>query len=82
LQNEGAKKISIEFIDSGIGIDSKDLKQIFEPFYRGSNALSFKGHGIGLSLVERIIKLHNGSIKASSVPAEKTIFTVSLPTLS
>lgn len=82
LQNDGSKKIIIQFIDSGIGINSTDLKQIFEPFYRASNALAFKGHGIGLSLVERIVKLHNGTITASSVPTRGTTFTVSLPTLS
>lgn len=82
LQNDSSKKIRVQFIDKGIGIEKADLKQIFEPFYRGSNALSYKGHGIGLSLVERIINLHSGTIHVESSPSKKTIFTVSLPTLS
>jgi signal transduction histidine kinase len=58
--------IYISVIDKGIGIPTENLQDIFQPFYRGSNALSFKGNGIGLSLVEKIVKLHKGKIKVDS----------------
>ena len=75
----GDKQVILEFKDNGIGIAEEDLKHIFEPFHRGRNAITIKGHGIGLSLVERIIKLHGGIITVSSVINQGTIFTISLP---
>lgn len=60
--------ISISVIDNGIGIPSENLKDIFQPFFRGTNALAFKGNGIGLSLVQKILGLHNGKIKIDSKP--------------
>lgn len=69
----------ISFSDKGIGINPEDLKQIFEPFHRGSNAVGYKGHGIGLSLVERIVQLHGGRIDVKSEVGEGTIFTLILP---
>ncbi len=59
----GEKNITIEFKDNGKGISMEDQSLIFQPFYRGVNTANVKGSGIGLSLVERIIKLHNGSIR-------------------
>jgi signal transduction histidine kinase len=56
------KKISLSFYDNGKGIPDKDRNLIFQPFYRSENTANIKGYGIGLSLVERIVKLHNGSI--------------------
>ncbi len=59
-------KIKIAFKDNGIGIDELDLKKITEPFYRASNAINIKGHGIGLSLTKRIINLHNAKFETTS----------------
>lgn len=78
LQTGGSQKIVIRFIDHGIGILPEDITNIFEPFHRGKNAISFKGHGIGLSLVDRIIRSHQGTVSVRSVQRE-TIFTVHLP---
>jgi len=61
-----SKKVQIEFKDRGIGISKDDLKHIFEPFHRGKNAFNQKGHGIGLSLVERIVRSHGGTIRIKS----------------
>jgi len=80
LKNGDSKNIIISFMNRGIPIKEEDLKQIFEPFKRGKNALPFRGHGIGLSLVDRILKLHNGEITIDSQNSE-TVFTVSLPTV-
>src|SRR5664279_1075631 len=61
------KFIEVVFEDRGIGISEEDMKKIFEPFYRGDNTISFSGTGIGLPLVNQIIKNHNGTVEISSV---------------
>lgn len=71
--------ISIKFSDKGIGIPSKDIQQITKPFFRGSNIGSIKGHGIGLSLVERIVRIHHGTMEIVSKPGNGTQITISLP---
>lgn len=82
LRKVQSGRLEIRFTNYGAGIAEKDIKQIFEPFYRGVNAMSVKGHGIGLSLVERIVSLHSGTITVDSRPNEKTIFVITLPTVS
>lgn len=71
--------ISLHFTDKGIGIPDEDLPNIFEPFHRGHNTQNTKGHGIGLSMVERIIKLHHGSIHVNSKTGQGTTFTLAFP---
>jgi signal transduction histidine kinase len=75
------KSIEVVFTDKGIGIPEKDLEKIFEPFYRGTNTHSISGSGIGLPLVNQIIKNHNGSVKISSQVNKGTSVTVLLPTV-
>lgn len=75
IQNQGV----ITIIDQGVGIPATELKKIFQPLYRASNALSIKGHGIGLSLTKRIIELHGGTIKLESKEQQGTTVTVALP---
>lgn len=70
-------KITVQ--DQGIGIAQEDIHRIFEPFYRAVNAQSMKGHGVGLSLIAKIIKLHNGSIHVSSKVNQGTRIEVNLP---
>jgi signal transduction histidine kinase len=76
------KWIGIIFEDRGIGISEEDLKKVFQPFFRGSNALSYHGSGIGLQLVNQIIKNHNGTIRISSGLNKGTTVTIVLPSLS
>lgn len=71
--------LNIYFEDHGIGIDEEDLKKIFEPFYRGGNALSIPGHGIGLQIVNQIIRNHNGTVSITSEKEKGTIVKVTLP---
>ena len=71
--------VLITIKDTGIGIDSDDLQHIFEPFYRAKNAANLKGHGIGLSLIQKIVKLHKGDIQIESRKGEGTTVRVSLP---
>ncbi|MDN3672889.1 HAMP domain-containing sensor histidine kinase [Flavobacterium branchiarum] len=72
------EKIILQFTDHGIGILEEDLKHIFKPFYRGLNRIYADGNGIGLSLTQKIILLHKGSIAVTSDKISGTIFTVVL----
>jgi len=69
-------KVCITVKDNGIGIDPKELQHIFQPFYRAPNAFKHPGSGIGLSLAEKIIRLHYGKIEVKSVLNQGTEFTV------
>jgi len=78
---EDGKSIVIEVADSGAGIPSEDLTKIFEELYRGSNARSTEGSGLGLALVNRIALLHGGGVGVRSSQNEPrgTVFTLRLP---
>lgn len=79
--SEDGQAIVIEVADSGAGIPMEDQPKIFEELYRGSNARSTEGSGLGLALVKRIIALHHGQINVRSSQAEPrgTVFTIRLP---
>ena len=68
--------------DSGEGIPTRELPHIFERFHRveGAKGRSFEGTGIGLSLVRELVKLHGGSIRASSEEGHGSVFEVAIPT--
>ncbi len=74
--------VKVVFEDRGIGIPEEDIKKIFEPFYRGGNSISYPGTGIGLSLVNQIIKNHNGTINIASIIGKGTKITLLLPSTS
>lgn len=67
--------------DTGLGIDPKDLPNIFERFYRAdvSRNRSTGGAGIGLTLVKAIAEAHGGSVAVASELDKGTVFTVKLP---
>lgn len=71
--------IKIHFIDHGIGISEKDLSKIFDLFYRGSNKSFEKGNGIGLSIVKRIVEIHEGKLTINSEVSKGSVFTVEFP---
>jgi signal transduction histidine kinase len=66
----------VSFEDSGIGIPKEDMERIFEPFHRGSNTQKIKGHGIGLSMVKRVITAHQGVIQINSEVGKGTVVTI------
>lgn len=78
---EDGRAILIEVADSGAGIPAEDVSKIFEELYRGSNARSTEGSGLGLALVHRIIALHEGqiSVRSSQEEPRGTVFTIRLP---
>jgi len=73
--------IELTVRDTGIGISKEQLPHLFERFYRVPNApsRSYEGSGIGLALVNELVKLHGGKIEIHSTLEQGTIFTVSIP---
>jgi signal transduction histidine kinase len=69
--------IEVQFINQGC-MQKPDMDLIFEPFYRSQNTANIKGYGVGLSLVNRIVKLHGGNIEVKSTD-NQTVFQISLP---
>ena len=67
--------------DQGIGMDEKELKNIFKKFYRTKKAEKSGevGTGIGLSIVEQIVTHHGGRIEVTSTPGKGSCFTMVLP---
>ncbi len=67
--------------DTGIGIPAKELPRIFDRFHRveSNRGRSHEGSGIGLSLVQELVKLNGGSIDVVSEPSVGTRFRVQLP---
>lgn len=76
------KQFRVSVIDNGFGIDAKDLKKIFERFYRIKNEKTrfVIGTGLGLPIVNSLINTIGGSITVESTPNEGSTFTVFLPT--
>jgi heavy metal sensor kinase len=65
--------------DTGLGISPEDLPHIFRRFYRCDRSRSRPGTGLGLTLVEAIVRAHRGGIAVTSTPNGGTTFTVTLP---
>jgi signal transduction histidine kinase len=77
--NAQDKTLSIKFTDHGIGISQEEIKLIFQPFFRSKNAFYVAGHGIGLSLVEKIVTQHKGTIQVDSEIGKGSVFTLYFP---
>jgi signal transduction histidine kinase len=74
-------RVRLSVQDQGIGMDAKELRQIFQKFYRTKRAEASgeKGTGIGLSIVEQIVQHHGGKMEVTSQPGQGSCFTVVLP---
>jgi len=70
------ENVRINITDNGSGIPKEIISRVFDPFFTTKKV--GEGTGIGLDIVNRIIKRHNGQIKVTSEPG-KTIFSVLLP---
>ena len=70
-----------QITDHGCGMDTETQKYIYDRFYRADKSRNTDGFGLGLSLVQKIIELHKGSITVQSEVGKGTIFTLSLSRL-
>jgi two-component system sensor histidine kinase SenX3 len=73
--------VRIAVKDQGIGMDQKEVKQIFQKFYRTKKAEESGevGTGIGLSIVQQIVEQHGGKIGVASQPGAGSCFTIVVP---
>lgn len=69
----------IEVVDQGIGIPKDDLPMLFDPFFRARNVDTRQGLGLGLAIVERVIKAHQGTCTVESEIDIGTRFVVTIP---
>lgn len=74
------KTANLVVIDQGIGIPKDKQKTVFDRFTRATNAKkSYKGLGVGLYLVQQIVRAHGGTIEVTSKPNKGSTFSVTLP---
>ena len=69
----------VRMSDNGTGMSEKDKQNLFTLFYRGDNGKHADGHGIGMTLSQKIIHLHGGDISVNSEQGRGTSFVVELP---
>ena len=76
LKEEGGNLVAISIADTGIGIPSGRLREIFEPFHQldASSTRSYGGTGLGLSLVRQIIEAHGSLLDVQSVVGKGSTF--------
>jgi signal transduction histidine kinase len=74
-------EVRVTITDHGPGIPTAELPHIFEPFYRGADAVArqIHGNGLGLSLVKQIVAAHGGTVAVSTRAGAGSAFTISLP---
>ncbi len=77
----GGPAVELRVKDTGTGIPAEEMPRLFERFHRVENARgrTHEGSGIGLALVQELVKLHGGSVTAESVVGQGTTFTVRVP---
>lgn len=80
LRTVGAN-VELAVRDSGTGIPDEDIPHLFERFYRvqGARGRTWEGTGIGLALVQELVKLHGGSVRVESKLNRGSTFVVSIP---
>jgi signal transduction histidine kinase len=77
----GDDHVQIDIADTGIGIPADELGNVFDEFFRATNAKKGEkdGTGLGLSIVKQIVERHGGEISVQSEEGRGTTFTVTLP---
>jgi signal transduction histidine kinase len=76
-------EVRITVSDHGAGIPASELPHIFDPFYRGVDAVErqIHGNGLGLSLVKRIVTAHGGRVTVTTRAGVGSSFTIALPAI-
>jgi two-component system phosphate regulon sensor histidine kinase PhoR len=81
VREGNAGELELTVADNGSGIPARELKRIFEPFYRGAASTNSgrRGSGLGLAIVEQTARAHGGRVTVESEPGRGSSFTVHLP---
>jgi len=77
LRLDGDDSVEVEIADSGVGVATQDLEQLFKPFF--TTKPPGRGSGLGLVVVQGIVADHGGQIDVASEPGRGTAFTIRLP---
>jgi signal transduction histidine kinase len=79
---QAGELVELAVRDTGTGIPTEAIPHLFERFHRvkGARGRSFEGSGIGLALVQELVRLHGGAVRVASEVDRGTTFTVSIPT--
>ena len=74
-------RLAIDVVDDGLGIEAKDRERVFEPFVRLDTQVNNNGNGVGLGLaiVQRIMKLHDGSVEIHAETSGGCTFRTTWP---
>lgn len=79
MVSTAGESVLISIADEGIGFDPSEKNTLFQPFYRAGNARSFSGSGVGLSITEKILHMHRGSVEAANNEEKGACFHINLP---
>ena len=79
LDRPPSGSIRIEVADTGCGISERDQKHVFERFFQGDASRNLPGNGLGLALVQAVVKAHGWQITLHSAPGRGTAFTIIIP---
>jgi len=77
--NADAKGITLHIDNTGKQLTLEEQNKLFIPFFRGENSVNKKGFGLGLSIVQRIVNVHKGTISYQALGDQKNRFTLYLP---
>ncbi|WP_430390519.1 ATP-binding protein [Dyella sp. 20L07] len=74
-----AEQVVLSVRDHGPGVPTAELESLFRPLFRGSNAARADGHGLGLAIVQRVIRAHGGDIHANNADGGGLVVRLHLP---
>ena len=77
ILNTSPTLLSVEFINEGETLSQKDAENIFIPFYRGTNASMTKGFGLGLSIINKIVEIHEARLSYAALDECTNKFAIS-----
>ena len=72
-------RVDVSVRDNGPGVPEAEIGSLFRPLFRGSNASRAHGHGLGLAIVQRVVKAHGGDIHAANVDGGGLLVRLQLP---
>ena len=76
---QSAENVTVRVRDEGPGMDEQVCAHVFDRFYQGDSSHRTEGNGLGLTMAQKIVELHRGSIEVESSVGQGSVFTVTLP---